>query len=441
MKHLIKFWCALLLLIQVYSCSNEAEFFSSEDLNTSEATLRQANSDEIIQTDSFTLMPVNPDSIKSKLFKNMKTKSVSFMAVDYDMYFSSNMYAIDGLPFTLKARDGDKYLSASGKWQEVKWTSTGTSTDQKFYVKVLPSSSGIPYLIYSYKTKTPVGVGQYTANPEEKILLVHNDESGSLYNASWDFIPSPGYPGYFAIESQSYIGQSDPNNPWSIFYHVLEVKDKNLVRYSQYTQKSQQEFTIKPDAIFTLKNVEFINAYNAKVTRKADFPIKVSYTNSESRLIGVDLIFDATRIVNSNFIEKKSISFNVAPSSKLFRRPNVTLDQIDFVPDITKQPDSYYRSSQTVENHLWAKLPVKIPAKTKLYATYYFKEFDVEADYVATIEYNGKDAKILGRWKGVIHVDEIFEADLDPVSLETNLSGGVKRVNVKNATQSSPVIL
>ena len=184
-----------------------------------------------------------------------------------------------------------------------------------------------------------------------------------------------------------------------------------------------------------------MNEYNAKVTRRTNDSIKVSYTNSESRAIGVDLIFDDIRNVNSNFIEKKSIAFKVGSSSILFRRPTVTNDKIDFVQDLSKEPDTYYRSSQKVNNHLYAKVPVRIEPKTKLYGTYYFKVFDVEADYVATIEYNGKEAKISGRWNGRIHVDEIFETNIEIVDLTTNLSRGTKRVNVKNVSKSSPVIL
>lgn len=384
-------------------------------------------------------MPVNPDSIKSKLFKNNLRNSVNPMAYSYDPYFSSNMYAIAGLPFTLMSRDG-KYLSANAKWEEVKWTTTANQSAQKFHVKVLPATSGIPYLLYSYKTKTPIGVGHYTANPDEKILLVHNDESGDLYNASWDFIPSPTRPGYFAIESQSYIGQGSSGSWWDIFYHVVEVKDNELVRYGQNTQKPQQEFIIKPDAKFTLKSIDYINPYNAKVTELDTIAITRSYSNRESRTIGYDFVFDSTFKVSSNYIEQKSIAFDVNQSSKLFRRPNVTNGNIDLVIDLSKQPDSYYRSSQTIDDYIRSGLyPTRIEPKTKMYATYYFKQFKVEVDYVATITYNGKEAKILGRWDGIIIVDEIFDADFEPVSLVTNRSLGKKRINLRDVSKSSPI--
>lgn len=401
MKHLIKFLCGLFLLIQVYSCSNENEFFSSEELSTSEAALRQAISDDILLTDSFTLMPVNPDSIKSKLFKTEKTNSVSPMAADYDMYFSSNMYAIDGLPFTLKARDGNKYLSASGKWQEVKWTSTGTSTDQKFYVKVLPASSGIPYLIYSYKTKTPVGVGQYTANPQEKILLVHNDESGSLYNASWDFIPSPSYPGYFAIESQSYIGQSDPNNPWSIFYHVLEVKDKNLVRYGQYTRKSQQEFTIKPDATFTPTTLTF-DVNSATITTGTENILTNEYNRSiEEQTITIPYSKNFTE--TSTFAQIKTIDFNL--TNVKFARPTVAAGRIVLPTSATPKDALYTPTTQNIAKTISGSAPIIAPARCLIELTTKIHTANVSMQYTLTAKNGTKEIKLTGTWRAKIYID------------------------------------
>ena len=76
--------------------------------------------------------------------------------------------------------------------------------------------------------------------------------------------------------------------------------------------------------------------------------------------------------------------------------------------------------------------------------TYYFKEYDVSVDYVATIEYKEKDkdariAKLPGRWSGRSHVDEISDVDFEETNLDTQQS--VKRkVNIRNASQSSPII-
>ena len=52
-------------------------------------------------------------------------------------------------------------------------------------------------------------------------------------SAGWDLLRSNTYKNYYAIQSEIYLGQSDPNNSWSIFYYVLEAASGNKVRYAQ----------------------------------------------------------------------------------------------------------------------------------------------------------------------------------------------------------------
>ena len=96
----------------------------------------------------------------------------------YDDFFSSNIYAIRELPITIKARaiasgstSGYSYFTCTGAGKEVTLGNSSTSTNSKFYLKILPASTGIPYLIYSNVSKTPLCVGYYTNNPDNKILM------------------------------------------------------------------------------------------------------------------------------------------------------------------------------------------------------------------------------------------------------------------------------
>lgn len=98
-----------------------------------------------------------------------------------------------------------------------------------FLIKVLPASAGVPYLIYSVAAGTPLSVGYYTNKPDEKILMASKDDSGSLMSIGWDLLQSSYYKNYYAIQSESYLGQADPNNQWSIFYYVLEAVSGNKI--------------------------------------------------------------------------------------------------------------------------------------------------------------------------------------------------------------------
>lgn len=81
--------------------------------------------------------------------------------------------------------------------------------------------------------------------------MAAKDESSSLMSIGWDLLRTNYYKNYYTIQSESYLGQSDPNNSWSIFYYVLEAVSGNKIRYAQrVANKAQQEFIITPDAKF-----------------------------------------------------------------------------------------------------------------------------------------------------------------------------------------------
>ena len=144
---------------------------------------------------------------------------------------------------------------------------------------------------------------------------------------------------------------------------------------------------------------------------------------------------------------RRTRAFKVPASDMLFARPTVTLGEIDLVPNASIPIDTKYQPNvrRVMENTLKHIEPVKVSPRTKLTVTYYFKEYDVSVDYVATIEYKEKDkdariAKLPGRWSGRIHVDEISDVDLEETNLDTQQSVK-RRVNTRNASQSSPIIL
>ena len=78
------------------------------------------------------------------------------------------MFAIRELPVTIEVMEAGKNKSQRYLWcnragSEVKLTDNKNAFDisQQFYLKILPASSGIPYLLYSESSKTPLTVGHY----------------------------------------------------------------------------------------------------------------------------------------------------------------------------------------------------------------------------------------------------------------------------------------
>lgn len=63
---------------------------------------------------------------------------------------------------------GQPYLSTQGMRKELILSAYSSS---KFYLKILPPSSGIPYLIYSKSYNKPLVCGQYNNDPNNKLVL------------------------------------------------------------------------------------------------------------------------------------------------------------------------------------------------------------------------------------------------------------------------------
>lgn len=208
------------MTIGFVSCEQNLEALD----NSPQMAEAMVGSKSITSNDSICLFS-NTDSLKKP-----QTRANLYYP-EMDEYYSSNMWAIRELPFSLKVRGGGTtdrpYFATQGLRKELYLSS---SNDSKFYLRILPSSSGIPYLIYSDAYKRPLVCGQYNSNPDNKLVVVWDTDD--ISTGSWDLIPS-SYKGYFAIENQTYFGMTDPNNPWSSFCYSMEAKKQRTARICQ----------------------------------------------------------------------------------------------------------------------------------------------------------------------------------------------------------------
>lgn len=318
------------------------------------------------------------------------------------------MYAIRELPITIQVRSiasgstsGYTYLYCTGAGQEV----TLSNVKSSFYLKILPASSGIPYLIYSNASKTPLSVGYYTNNPNNKILISAKDNSGSLFSASWNLLPSSYYKGYFTIESESYLGQSDPDNMWSVFNYVLEAKGNNKLGYGQpVNNKAQQEFMITPTCDFNLTDLKF-DLDNATVTEGQLLPTTFSLTNidyfEKTEKIEIEFAGQETSFFNET---RGTLNLNVtAPDSMMFQRPQPISGKAVITKESPK--DAKYLTStekfnvtKTFETSIDMKPRCLLQLKAKL------KTFTLNVPYVVTAQYKYnnelREVKVKGVWRG-----------------------------------------
>lgn len=411
--------------IGIVSCTQDLEV-----LDDSQRTFKaEIDSRAISSTDSIILFS-NADSLKKP-----QTRAYSYYP-ETDEYYSSNMWAIRELPFSLKVRgggtSGQPYFTTQGTRKELYLSSSNYS---KFYLKILPSSAGIPYLIYSSAYNKPLVCGQYTNNPNNKLVFVWDTDD--ISSGSWDLIPS-SYKGHFAIENQTYLGQSDPNNPWSVFNYSIEAKTNGQLGYAKYSKQPQQEFLLEFSNGFDVNKIEFDR--KSAVVTPLD-PVIIESSGQTAPILGPsNITIQANKDVKdtSTYSEKGSLIIPMSKPNQLFFRPAVIAGEFispeNFstgeVSDSTIfMPKAPYASSmREIPKKLSVTIPVEVTEPSLVKVTTYLKRYSVRADYTITMVYkksgeaNEREVKFKGTWSGVIHTqskakpDEIVVKPIDEYS-------------------------
>lgn len=402
----------LLTTLFMVSCTNEMDELvkdSSENVSENLPLTRSCSNDT---TDWGELVCLEETeellNLKRRYEENHSgNHKVQVLSTALDDFFSSNVYAIRELPITIKVRSvasgstaANAYLFCDGAEKEVTLGNSSTVAGSKFYLKILPASSGIPYLIYSNVSKPPLTVGHYTNNPNNKILMSAKDNSGSLYGSGWNLIPS-SYKGYFSIQSESYLGQSDPNNSWSIFYYVLEAKADNKLGYGQRVNyKAQQEFLINPTTTFTLQNVTF-DLDNAVVTNSTAVSKVTSLTNPYEYVKNMPITVAASVEETSNFYEMAgTLKLNISSSSTTkFPRP-IPIAGKAVLMDNTVKDAIYSSSTQKFSAKVEYQTSIDMKPRSLLQLTTKFKTFILNVPYIATAIYGDREVKVKGTWRG-----------------------------------------
>lgn len=391
-------------VLGISSCSQDENEILNEDSHLPVQTRSLGNEDS--------LAIIIPLAVDSDLITQTKTRVAQIYYDENDPYFSSNIYAIREMPLTIQARGNRKFLTFKGAGKEV----TLSDTQSKFYLKVLPASSGIPYLIYASSTSTPLAVGQYENAPDDKVLYVRKDNSESFMSADWDLIPSTSYKGYFAIESQSYLGQASADNPWSVFNYVLETKSDEKLGYSQYNKQASQEFLITPIDKFKLNYLEFFKE-GSLVNKQTALKVTTYSKNEteEKRPFTIQAVHYADD--ESRFYENSLLKVSISNPSDPFYRPIVEAEKI--VPPLPVKPGDDPAPIRPVADMVYSSTTQKLTSKLEfnidgtaepnslIEVTSYLENYSVSVPYTAYMTYihNNEErlVKISGTWYGKIY--------------------------------------
>ncbi len=417
MKH-IYYIFAFIMVTVLFSCSDGAELNKNEVplLSEAQTSITPSTRATMAGADSISPLEIN-DSVRYLL--NLRTKAgkrlrrISQQRANYDANFNSNMFAIRELPVRIEVLESGKdksrrYLYCSGTKAEVKLTDKKNEADkaQRFYIKILPASAGIPYLLYSESSQTPLTVGHYNKTPNINIMMSSSKDEFSNLFVSWDLKPT-NTDGYFSIENEMLLGQKDPNNMWSVFNYYLNVNDNDEVRFAEYTGKNQQKFLVKPLDVFTVNKVDF-DFENAKVTDAAPYKIKLDrvYKGKPDSIFYEDVNIRVTE--RSWFQQYRSnIRFDLNTTT-WFQMPTVLARKALLLDGNTRKIRYITSGYQDVYSNRTYTVKGRVPSRAGKYLISIYLEltsYKVEVPYTAYAKYNDREIKFTGTWEGFVIPD------------------------------------
>lgn len=290
----------------------------------------------------------------------------------------------------------------------------------------MPATAGIPYVIRTWNGGYPLAVGQYTSDPEHKLLYAAPTTTATLPAAAWEIYAS-STSGYLTVESPALMEMGSSGSWMDYYYCVWEHQGAgNEVTFSKYTQKDGQEFAFTPVDKVEIEDIQFFNNYASSVTQKDDATIVREHVNFDHTDLPYDMPFEEDLIENYIFNEFKGVNFEYSNRSISVLRPSVSQGTL-LLPSSANDSINVTYSGKSTTNHISSKVALTIPPRTQLTLTYHVHVYEVKAYYEATlkISYAGevRRTKVAGIWEGTVYVDEV--ADLDHDYRYTNIDTGV----------------
>lgn len=413
----------LMVCVLVHACSGD---------NALETNLQDDIVSNVEKSPNSNTTKIVPTEIDTALLARLRTQTRAFhnnpsiSPEEYEL-FHSNIYELRELPIRIQVRGtGSKtgrFFSCRGAGQEVTLSKLGFSHFELFYLRILPASSGIPYLIYSNFSRTPLAVGQYTNNPNKKVLYAQPNDNGSTFMIGWDLIPS-NYRGYFAIKSTTYVGTSDPSNPWSVFNYYLEALNENTIGYGKYSNKAEQEFLIEPMGPFTIDHIEFDKS-SAKVTKRTPLEV-VSYGKNETEEQRPFTITAAHYATNSFVFVDKSILKIPFVGKEMFYSPKVEAGRLVVPSPINPnelEQKGFERNMQYTNNTQNTRITLKFDVNgnakpnSLIEVTSWLENYNVSVNYIVHMKHTtNKDetriVKLNGTWYGTLYTTKRAKPDI-----------------------------
>ena len=399
----IKLLSLVFLSIFLFSCSDNEEYFDSNKVSGElSGTLDKENKTLLKDT----ILPIEGD--RDTLNRPFSLKTTYDIQEEIDQ--------LDGIPIYLQVQGNSsskQFLNATNKGVELTVANYAGNINQQFYIRILPATTGIPYLIYSKKTDTPIRIGVYTSQPNVKVLYASGENSGSLFGASWDFLKAQYSSNSFVIENQDYPEQGS-GGWWDIYYNVITVNDAKI-SFSKYNNSPRQEFAFIPVETFQVEEIRFNIDASAVLERLPDVIFSDGYSNNGPIDQSHSFTISETYKETSTFSRKTSYNVSISTEVKVkvpFIASGTIKTSTSFGQDFT------YGNSEEKTFAINRTYPVIVPANHRAELNLTLFKYNMDVEYIAVCRglTSGKRINIKGRWNGVDCLESDAVLDVFPIN-------------------------
>ena len=312
--------------------------------------------------------------------------------------------------------------------KELKFSSFSKGNNkQMFYIKILPPSSGINYLLYTWNDdpngdRYPIGVGSYASNPDKYVLYAKKDNTGILFGFSWDFMYSNSENG-IVIENQDLLGQGS-GGPMDI-YHYSITASSGLISIDRTHKGASQEFVIIPDYTYEIIDLEFYYD-EAQITNSTDYMMKEeTITNNGSTEMTKKLTVSETKTEECTFTEQKGLSLTRSGSQQI----GIAVAEIVNIGGSAsiQQGETQtvtYANRTSIQRTITDEINYTVPAHTRTKVKYMMTRCILSVPYKITCrDKEGKNLTldVRGVWNGVDYMRSDLIKEDTPLSNPSNV--------------------
>lgn len=371
--------------------------------------------------DAQSLVSINDSIIELDSTKFPKKKKNLARRYDYPDVFTY-LYDLNGMEFYIQPKDnasGRNTLQTNGQGRELTLQPYAqNNTAQLFYFRFLPPSTGVQYMIYSAKERTPIGIGSYRNNPGRYVLYNQRAGSTSYFGFGWEPSLNVDRNAYY-LQSNDIIGTGS-GGPYDIFYYVMNAQNGNI-SFTKKDNSYYQHFNIIPNDEFLIEDIKY-NVLGGEVTESRLTSLRSgTVINGGSQPMQRTLEFSESRSDGSSFTESNGITTKMTSKMNV----GVTIDVVNIGSEYTVEIGTEQRveySTNTLLTRTFTEA-FNITVPPNMISTYDFQvmKHKVRVNYTAKCRgvRTGKVITISGVYTGVDYSTTILEVKERPMGRST----------------------